>query len=102
VTALGQGGHVDRPDLSVADAEAFARRILAGIDADEEVVRRAAKPALTERHDADRARVATDLEGLRRAHRHPGRGLEEADLAWLRRTFSDGLIRTGAIYGVRP
>jgi hypothetical protein len=28
--------------------------------------------------------------------------LEEADLAWLRRTFSDGLIRTGAVYGVRP
>jgi hypothetical protein len=84
---------VDRPDLSVADAEAFAQRILAVIDA---------KSALNERHDADRARVASDLEGLRRAHRHPGRGLEEADLAWLRRTFSDGLIRTGAIYRVRP
>jgi hypothetical protein len=84
---------VDRPDLSVADAEAFAQRVLAVIDA---------TSALTERHDADRARVASDLEGLRRAHRHPGRGLEEVDLAWLRRTFSDGLIRTGAIYGVRP
>jgi hypothetical protein len=36
------------------------------------------------------------------AQRHPGRGLEEADLEWLRQTFSDGLLRTGAIYGVRP
>jgi hypothetical protein len=93
---------VDRSDLSVADAEAFARRIVAAIDADEEALRRAADAAPAERHDADRARVASDLEGLRRAHRHPGRGLEEGDLAWLRRTFSDGLLSTGAIYGIRP
>jgi hypothetical protein len=57
---------------------------------------------VTDRHDADRARIAADLEGLRRADRLPGRGLEEADLLWLRAVFSDGLIRTAALYGVRP
>jgi hypothetical protein len=88
--------------MSVAKAEAFAQRVLARIDANEAVIRPATAVVDSERHDADRARVAADLEGLRRAQRHPGRGLEEADLHRLRTTFSDGLIRTGAVYGVRP
>jgi hypothetical protein len=88
--------------LTFEQAEAFAQRILAMIDANEEVLRRATEAVVTDRHDADRARVATDLEGLRIADRRPGRGLEEADLQWLRATFSDSLIRTGALYGVRP
>jgi hypothetical protein len=92
----------NRDELSLEAAEALAQRILAMIDANEAVIRRAAKVVVTDRHDADRARVASDLEGLRRAHRHPGRGLEEAELQWLRTTFSAGLVRTGAVYGVRP
>jgi hypothetical protein len=92
----------ERTVLTVVAAEAFAQRILAMIDANEAVFRREAEVVVTDRHDADRARVAADLEGLQRAQRHPGRGLEEADLEWLRQTFSDGLLRTGAIYGVRP
>ena len=83
--------------MGIADAEAFAQRVLATID--EHPASAVVDP---DRHDADRARVAADLEGLRRAQRHPGRGLEEADLHRLRATFSDGLIRTGAVYGVRP
>jgi hypothetical protein len=92
----------NRDELSLEAAEALAQRILGMIDANEAAIRRAAEVVVTDRHDADRARVASDLEGLRRAHRHPGRGLEEADLQWLRATFSEGLVRTGAIYGVRP
>jgi hypothetical protein len=88
--------------LTIDEAEALAERTLAMIDANEAVIRRAAKVVVTDRHDADRARVAVDLEGLRRAHRPPGRGLEEPDLQWLRTTFSDGLLRTAALYGVRP
>ena len=91
-----------RVELSLAAAEALARRILATIDVNEAAIRSAATVVGTGHHDADRARVVSDLEGLRRAHRHPGRGLEEADLQWLRATFSEGLIRTGAVYGVRP
>jgi hypothetical protein len=89
-------------ELTLEQAEALARRTLAMIDANEAVIRRAAKAVVTDRHDADRARVAVDLEGLRRAHRPQGRGLEEPDLKWLRMTFSDGLLRTAALYGVRP
>jgi hypothetical protein len=92
----------NRDELSLAAAEALAQRILAMIDASEAAIRSSATVVVTDRHDADRAQVASDLEGLRRAHRHPGRGLEEADLQWLRATFSEGLLRTGAIYGVRP
>jgi hypothetical protein len=92
----------NRDELSLAAAEALAQRILAMIDASEAAIRSSATVVVTDRHDADRAQVASDLEGLRRAHRHPGRGLEEADLQWLRATFSEGLIRTGAVYGVRP
>jgi len=88
--------------MGIADAEAFAQRILATID--EHQASAVVDPDRhdPDRHDADRARVAADLEGLRRAQRHPGRGLEETDLHRLRATFSDGLIRTGAGYGVRP
>jgi hypothetical protein len=92
----------ERTVLTVDAAEAFAQRILAMIDANEAANRQAASAAVSDRHNADRARVASDLEGLQMAQRHPGRGLEEADLEWLRQTFSDGLLRTGAIYGVRP
>jgi 4-hydroxy-tetrahydrodipicolinate synthase len=95
---------VDEPAgtvLSLPEAEEFAQRVLAKIDADDAVVRSAARVAGIDRHDADRARVASDLEGLRRAQRHPGRGLEEADLEWLRATFTEGLLRIGAVYGVR-
>lgn len=92
----------NRVELSLDAAEALAHRILAMIDANEAASRSAATVGVTGHHDADRARVVSDLEGLRRAHRHPGRGLEEADLQWLRATFSEGLIRTGAVYGVRP
>jgi hypothetical protein len=92
----------ERTVLTVEAAEAFAQRILAMIDAHEAAIRQSASVVVTDRHDADRARVAADLEGLQMAQRHPGRGLEEADLEWLRQTFSDGLLRTGAIYGVRP
>jgi hypothetical protein len=73
--------------LTIDEAEALAERTLAMIDANEAVICRAAKAGVTDRHDADRARVAVDLEGLRRAHRPPGRGLEEPDLQWLRTTF---------------
>ncbi len=95
---------MDEPsrELSLDAAETLAHRILEMIDANEAADRGAATAAVTDRHEADRARVASDLEGLRRAHRHPGRGLEEADLRWLRATFSEGLVRTGAAYGVRP
>jgi hypothetical protein len=89
-------------ELTIEQAETLAQRTLAMIDANEAVIRKAAKAVVTDRHDADRARVAADLEGLRRAHRPPGRGLEEPDLHWLRTNFSDGLIRTAALYGVRP
>jgi hypothetical protein len=92
----------ERTVLTVDAAEAFAQRILAMIDANEAANRQVASAAVSDRHNADRARVASDLEGLQMAQRHPGRGLEEADLEWLRQTFSDGLLRTGAIYGVRP
>ena len=91
-----------REPLTLEEAEALAERTLAMIDANESVIRQAAKVVVTDRHDADRARVAADLEGLQRAHRLPGRGLEEPDLQWLRMIFSDGLLRTAALYGVRP
>jgi hypothetical protein len=91
-----------RDGLTIEQAEVLAQRTLAMIDANQEVIRKAAQVVVTDRHDADRARIAADLEGLRRAHRPPGRGLEEADLQWLRTTFSDGLVRTAALYGVRP
>jgi hypothetical protein len=91
-----------RETLTLDEAEALAQRTLAMIDANEAVIRRAAKVVVTDRHEADRARVAVDLEGLRRADRPPGRGLEEPDLQWLRMTFSHGLLRTAALYGVRP
>ena len=55
-----------------------------------------------DRHDADRARVASDSRGVADGAAASRPGLEEADLEWLRQTFSDGLLRTGAIYGVRP
>ena len=66
-------------------------------------MRRAAKAGVNERHDADRARVASRPRGAAPGPPAiPARRLEEPDLAWLRRTFSDGLLRTGALYGVRP
>ena len=88
--------------MTPEEAEALAQRTLAVIDADEAATRTAGTGGVTHRHDADRARIAADLEGLQRADRLPGRGLEEADLLWLRAVFSDGLIRTAALYGVRP
>jgi hypothetical protein len=88
--------------MTSEEAEALAQRTLAAIDSDEAAVRTAATAVGTHRHDADRARIAADLEGLQRADRLPGRGLEESDLLWLRAVFSDGLIRTAALYGVRP
>jgi hypothetical protein len=91
-----------RKSLTLDEAEALAQRTLAMIDASEAVIGKAATVVVTDRHDADRARVAADLEGLRRADRRPGRGLEEPDLQWLRTTFSDGLLRTAALYGLRP
>jgi hypothetical protein len=88
--------------LTLEQAEDLARRTFAMIDADEQAIRETATAVVADRYDADRSRVAADLEGLRMAHRSPGRGLEEPDLQWLRTTFSDGLIRTAALYGVRP
>ena len=46
-------------------------------------------------------------DGRRRyaGHGNPapqGRGLGEPDLQWLRTTFADSLLRTAALYGVRP
>ena len=92
----------DRPPLTVEQAETPAQRILAMIDANEQVIRRAARAVVPERHDADRQRVAVDVGAA------PGRGnggqgeLADATAEWLRTTFSTGLLRTAALSGVKP
>jgi hypothetical protein len=92
-------------ELTLPDAEALARRALAMIDANAEAIRRAARVALTDRHDTDRSRIADDLDGLRTVENLAGLGLPEpaaGEVVRLRTTFSDGLLRTAALYGVRP
>jgi hypothetical protein len=76
---------------------------MAMIDANEQVIRRAARAVVSERHDADRQRVAVEVEGLRRVEQLAGRGeLADGTAEWPRTTFSTGLFRTAALYGVKP
>lgn len=92
----------DLPVLSLPDAERLAERTLAAIVARQE------KAADYRHYLADRERVASDLAGVRQ-HEPEGHTCENTDSVYWSsleypcddaRRYSDGLLRTAALYGV--
>ena len=81
--------------LSLPDAERLAEQVLAEIDAALRYV-----SGNQARRMTDRARVESDLAGLRLAVLHDGQEPHpEVQLGRIRRLFSDGLRATAALYG---
>jgi hypothetical protein len=78
----------DGARLTLEQGDRLAERTLAMIDASEEGLRRAAGAVVSERHDADRQRVASDLDGLRRVDPLVGSGELRATAADLLRPRS--------------
>jgi hypothetical protein len=93
--------------LTVAQAEDLAVRIVAAIDALDADERRYADVRHYWHYAADRERVASDLAGLRL---HSGTGdRHDCNACWSEREFcgdahrySDGLLRTAALYELQP
>jgi hypothetical protein len=73
--------------LTLEQAEDLAARTLVAINDEHEMIYDGASL----RHDADRERVASDLDGLRE---HERRCCSDG------RRYEDGLRRTAAVYGV--
>ncbi len=85
--------------LTLAQAEDLAARTLEKIDQLEHGL---PSPIsyLLRIYAADRARVASDLAGLRATAGYAELG--RAPFPDLHRLFADGLVRTAALYGVTP
>jgi hypothetical protein len=79
--------------LTLAEAEALAQRTRAMIDANEVVTGRGRPRRGPDRYDTDRARVATDRNGLRQVERLVTAGLPDGPVApWLPTTFPTGCL----------
>jgi hypothetical protein len=87
--------------LTLDEGEALAPCTLAMIDANQAVIQRAGRVVLNDRHETDRARVASDLHGLREVERLGAAG--SPDPPWCPGSGPPSptdLRRTAALYGV--